>query len=86
MNKKVIDILVKCNNPKALDQTLQSLGSALVQNYPDVYMMIEECYIARCFGNADFVKFAITQQGYGKVVRELEQPEIPGDLANEAGD
>ena len=66
------DILVRCGNPKALDQILNQMGAALVQNNPEEYMMVNDCYVVRVLnGNNSFIKFAIVQQGYGEVVGEI---------------
>jgi hypothetical protein len=66
------DILVRTANPEMLDQTVQQLGPAVVVGAPD-YVKAACCYVVRVFGNPGFIKFAITNQGYGEVVRELEQ-------------
>lgn len=72
MNAK--DILVRVANPEALDRTVQSFGAAVVGGgMPGGYVKVDGCYVVRCFGNADFIKFAITHQGYGQVVRELKE-------------
>jgi uncharacterized protein (DUF302 family) len=65
MSKKATDFLVECRNPKLFDQTIQQLGaSVLIKN---------GYYIMRVFGNAGFLKFAIENQGYGKVIKQLEE-------------
>jgi len=68
MEIKTTDLLVKTGNPKVLDRTLNMIGAAVV-GAPD-YRKVDDCYIVRCFGNADFIKFAINNQGYGEVVGE----------------
>jgi hypothetical protein len=68
------DILVRTKNPEMLDQTVQGFGAVVVGNgMPGGPTMIDGCYVVRCFGNPDFLKFAITNQGYGEFVRELEE-------------
>ena len=47
-------------------------GPAVVVGAPD-YVQVDDCYVVRVFGDPGFVKFAITNQGYGEVVRELEE-------------
>jgi hypothetical protein len=69
----VTDILVRTANPGMLDQTVQQLGRAAVVGAPD-YVQVDGCYVVRVFGDPGFIKFAITRQGYGEVVRELEEP------------
>ena len=69
---KATDILVRTANPEMLDQTVQQLGPAVVVGAPD-YVKVDDCYVVRVFGDPGFIKFAITNQGYGEVVRELEE-------------
>jgi len=69
------DIIVATGNPAALDKILQQFGAVVVQsdiNSP-VYMERDGGYVIRCFGDAGFIKFAITNQGYGKVLKELDE-------------
>lgn len=66
------DILVKTGSPELLDQTVQQLGRAAVVGAP-VYVMVDGCYVVRVFGDPGFVKFAIASQGYGEVVRQLDE-------------
>jgi hypothetical protein len=73
MAAEVTDILVRTASPALLDQTVQQLGPAVVVGAPD-YAKVDGCYVVRVFGNPGFIKFAITNQGYGEVVRELEKP------------
>ena len=74
----VTDLLVETSNPKALDDTVQCLGPAVViQSDPNAgtYLVHEGCYVVRVLGgNPGFIKFAIDQQGYGRVVRQLDNP------------
>lgn len=68
------DILVRTVNPEALDRTVQNFGAAVVGGgMPSGYVMVDGCYVVRCFGDPGFIKFAITNQGYGEVVRELDE-------------
>jgi hypothetical protein len=66
------DILVRTASPEMLDQTVQQLGPAVVVGAPD-YVQVDGCYVVRVLGDPGFIKFAITNQGYGEVVRELEE-------------
>lgn len=71
---QVVDLIVETRNPTALDAVVQQLGPACV---------IESSFNGttahvRCFGNAGFIKFAIDNQGYGKVVGEAPVCEIEG--------
>lgn len=59
------DITVRTRNPQYLDQTIQQLPGAAV--------VIEDSWdgdtcLVRVFGDPGFLKFAITNQGYGEVV------------------
>ena len=68
------DILVRTADPGLLDRTVQQLGPAIViRGVAAPYMQVDGCYIVRVFGDPGFIKFAITNQGYGEVVRELEE-------------
>lgn len=67
------DILVRTASPELLDTTVQQLGPAVVAGAPD-YVMVEGCYVVRVYGNPGYIKWAIAKQGYGEVVRELEEP------------
>jgi hypothetical protein len=66
------DVLVRTASPEMLDQAVQQLGPAVVVGAPD-YVQVDGCYVVRVFGDPGFIKFAIASQGYGEVVRELEQ-------------
>jgi hypothetical protein len=70
---RATDILVRTEDPAMLDQTVQQLGRAAVVGAPD-YTKVDGCYVVRVFGDPGFIKFAITNQGYGEVVRELDEP------------
>lgn len=58
------DIVVETRNPEVLDQTVQQLGAAAVV---DGSFDGEKCLV-RVFGDPGFIKFAVTNQGYGKIV------------------
>jgi len=67
------DYLVECNNPKAFDETIQQLGKAVLhQNHKGEYEKHDGYYLMRIIGDSGFVKFAIENQGYGKVIKEAE--------------
>ena len=70
----VTDILVKTASPELLDRAVQQLGLAVVvQGHPGPadYVKVDGYYVVRVFGGPGFIKFAIANQGYGEVVREL---------------
>lgn len=71
------DLIVKCHNPAALDNVMQSF-CALVQQDGDLdnpqYIQKDGGYVVRCFGNVNFIKFVIENQGYGEVIGELDVP------------
>ena len=60
-----IDLKIETKNPDLLDKTVNTFGAAVVKDSFDG----STCKV-RCFGNADFVKFACINQGYGKIVSE----------------
>ena len=71
---EVIDLVVKCRDAEWLDDTIQQLPGA--QAVVDGSWDGETCRV-RVFGDPGFIKFAITNQGYGEVVGE--QPVgVPG--------
>lgn len=69
---EVKDILVKTVNPQVLDQALQAFGAAVIGGggMPGGYIKVNGAYVVRCFSDPDYIKFAITNQGYGEVVHE----------------
>lgn len=75
MSKEAIDFLVECLDPKAFDQTIQKLGTAALVNggNENNYAKKDGYYVMRVFGDAGFLKFAIENQGYGKVIKQLEE-------------
>lgn len=73
MSKEATDFLVECGSPKAFDNTIQQLGSAALINNVTGYIKKDGLYVMRIFGDAGFLKFSIKTQGYGKVIRELEE-------------
>jgi len=69
---KTTDFLVECNNPKALDTTLNQMGAALIEDEGS-YFKKDGYYVMRVFGDPGFIKFAVTNQGYCKIVEELTE-------------
>lgn len=68
------DFLVETKAPEYLDETIQTWGAALVGGgMPDGFVKREGYFVMRCFGDAGFIKFAIENQGYGKVIRQLPE-------------
>ena len=72
--KNATDFLIECENPESFDRTINQLGAAaLVENGgKGQYLKKEGYYVMRVFGNAGFLKFSIQNQGYGKIIKELE--------------
>lgn len=69
------DFLIDTPNPKALDKTLQGLGAVLIGGgMPGGYLQHEGHYVCRPLGDAGFIRFAIENQGYGRVVGEAPDP------------
>lgn len=64
MSEGYTDLIVKTRNPELLDRTVQQLGPAVVV---DGSFDGEVCRV-RVFGPAGFIRFAITNQGYGEIV------------------
>ena len=75
MSKKATDYLIECANPKAFDNTIQQLGAAVLINggVENNYTKREGYFVMRVFGDAGFLKFSIENQGYGKIIRELDE-------------
>lgn len=68
------DFLIECGNPEAFDRTINTMGAALVENgEKGNYLKKEGYYVMRVLGDAGFLKFAINNQGYGKVIKELDE-------------
>lgn len=69
------DFLIECGNPEAFDRTINSMGAVLQDNgNKGQYVKHEGYYVMRVFGDPGFLKFAIENQGYGKVIKELPNP------------
>lgn len=76
LDMKSTDILVRTKNPEHLDRTMNSFSAAVIGGgMPGGYIKEDGCYIVRCFGDPDFIKFVIANQGYGEVVRERTKME-----------
>lgn len=68
------DYLVDCANPEAFDKIINSWGAVLCDGgNKGKYIQQEGHYIMRIMGNEGFIKFAIENQGYGKIIKKLEQ-------------
>jgi len=69
------DFLVECRNPEAFDKTIQELGAAALIDGGNKgnYVKKDGYYVMRVFANKGFIKFAIENQGYGKVIKELDK-------------
>ena len=71
---KVIDLQVET-------QATESAFDDVMQGLPGAQAVVEGSggggtVTVRCFGTADFVRFAIESQGYGAVVGETEIQEV----------
>ena len=76
-NIEATDFLVETGNPEYLDDTLQQL--------PNMYARVvgrgvtggivkrEGGYVVRVFGDTGWFKFAVEQQGYCKIIRQLDK-------------
>ena len=69
------DVLVRTDDPARLDQCIQQLAPALVltDGAGGPYLLVDGCYVVRAYANVGYVKFAIDNQRYGEVVRELDE-------------
>jgi hypothetical protein len=71
------DFLVETGNPEALDNTLQALpmmrAFVVGRGVPGGIVKHEGYHVVRVFGDTGFFKFACEQQGYCKVIRQLEE-------------
>lgn len=65
------EIKIKVGNPAKFDKTVQSLGPcALLQKADGSYNTdADGNYTLRIFGNAEYIKFAIKNQGYGIIIK-----------------
>lgn len=74
-SQSAVDILVETGDPAWLDSTVQALPGciAAVLGGPDNYVRHEGAWVVRCFAGAAALKFMIEHQGYGKVIRELDE-------------
>ncbi|KFC19353.1 hypothetical protein [Chryseobacterium sp. FH1] len=72
---KPTDFLIECNNPHAFDKTIQQLGPAVLLDggTKGNYIKKEGYYVMRVFMNSGYIKFAVESQGYGKIIKELEE-------------
>lgn len=66
---EMVELLAKTPNPKALDAVLHSFGAALVEDGQGGYVKDGDEYIVRCFGDPDFLIFAVKSQGYATDIR-----------------
>lgn len=72
--KEATDFLISCNNPEAFDRTIQTMGAVLCDGgNKGQYVQKDGYYIMRVYGDAGFLKFAIENQGYGKIIKQLDE-------------
>lgn len=70
------DLLVDTASPELLDTTMQSFGCLICMPEPGKYTTHQGHYILRVFGGqvkVDMIKSIMAQQGYGKVVGQLDK-------------
>lgn len=72
---KARNFLIECGNPEAFDRTINQLGWAVLIEGDEKgqYLKKDGYYVMRVFGDPDFIKFAIQKQGYGIIIRELDE-------------
>ncbi len=62
------DIYVKTGNPAALDTLMNSMGAVVEQDASGDYVIRNDGVVkVRCYGDVDYLIFAIEHQGYGEV-------------------
>lgn len=67
------DFLIECGNPKAFDAIIQQLGGLLEQDSAGEYVIYEgRYYRMRALGDAGFLQFAVTNQGYCKIIKPIQ--------------
>jgi hypothetical protein len=73
MKQEFTDFLVECGNPAAFDQTINSMGAVLFDGGQKGQYQKDEngYYTMRVYGDPGYIKFAIQNQGYGKIIKEL---------------
>lgn len=67
----VTDLTVSTHDPDLLDDTVQALPMCAAVVVADSYSRSDGTCIVRVFGNAEFLKFALSNQGYGEVLSEV---------------
>jgi hypothetical protein len=74
---KATDFLVETGNPERLDDTLQALpmmhAFVVGRGVPGDIAYREGYPVVRVFGDTGFFKFAVENQGYCKIIKQLEQ-------------
>ena len=75
MSEQFTDYLIECGSPVLLDAIIQKLGTAmLMQDSDNSYPKNSDGhYTMRVIGDPGYIKFALEQQGYGKIIREVEE-------------
>lgn len=70
------DILVDTTDPAWLDRTLSSMPGITAQvvgGQDGPFPQVDGYYVVRVFGDITFFRFAVENQGYCIVVKELEE-------------
>lgn len=69
------EFLVSVGNPEALENTFKQLGwadASLVKHPSGFYKMVQDYYVVRVLGDANFFVFACENQGYCKIIDKSE--------------
>jgi hypothetical protein len=80
------ELIVETPNPAYLDRTLQQMGGCVGQNPDGSYRADENGHYTVRGANVDFLKFAIANQGYAKVIEGHEIPPLGVSGNQEGGD
>lgn len=70
----LFELLVETDNPRALDQTINSFGGMVGQSPDGKYIRhVDGYYTVRSVsGDVSFLEFAIKKQGYARIVGKRE--------------
>jgi len=71
--ERFTDFLIECKNPEAFDKTINQWGAVLFDGGKKGNYVADKdgYYTMRVYGDPGFIKFAITNQGYGKIIKEV---------------
>lgn len=75
---QITEFLVECRVPELLDDTLAALpgmtARVVGRGTPHGIAHVDGYPVVRVFGDPGWFKFAVEQQGYCKIIKQLEKP------------